>query len=298
MGKKRLLFAATVVLVSLLLTGCGVPRDRYDALLAERDQVLIEAASLQAEMESLRDDLSEAESRISALESQLSRTQDELSGAKSDLSRVENDLATAQGALTVAQSRTVEAESRVSALEEMLNAVTAELEALSKVILLFDHFEDGDTVGWDLEGDWSVVQEGDNHVLKGVGPCSAGAGSVEWTDYVLEVRVKFSQSADLSFRSVPANGTRYLLGIVPDEPILYRESPDRRFLVQSGQSLEQDTWIDLRVEVRGNRLEIYADRILAFVYTDSTPLPRGRIGFGVPEHSVLHLDDLVVTVTR
>jgi len=33
-------------------------------------------------------------------------------------------------------------------------------------------------------------------------------------------------------------------------------------------------------------------------YTDGEPLPTGTIGFDLPENSVLHVDDVVVIVTR
>ena len=304
MRRKQFLLGAMVLLVSLLVASCGIPHEEYDAVLAERDAALTKIESLQAEVESLQSELSKVESQITTLqsdfskaESDLSWAKSELSKAKSDLSEVESDLAAVQSALIAAQSQTADAQSYISSLQNELAAAEAELEAVYKIILFIDDFEDGDTIGWNLEGDWSVIQEDGNYILQGIGPCSADTGSQEWTDYRLEARIKFSQSANVNFRFTPAQGTRYFLNIVPEEPILYKEPPDRRLLAQSAVSIQQNQWIDLKIEVRGNNLKIYIDRILLLTYTDSEPLPGGTIGFELPENSVLHVDDVVVIVT-
>lgn len=299
MRRKQFLLGAMVLLVSLLVVSCGIPQEEYDVVLAERNTALTKTESLQAEVASLQSDLSKkAESQITTLESDLSKAENDLSWAKSELSKVESDLAAVQSALIAAQNQTVDAQSHVSSLQNELAAAEAELEAVYKVILFIDDFEDGDTVGWNLEGGWSVIQEDGNYILQGIGPCSADTGSQEWTDYRLEARIKYSQSANVSFRFTPAQGTRYLLNIVPEEPILYKEPPDRRFLAQSGVSLQQNQWMDLKIEVRGNNVKIYIDRILLLTYTDDEPLPKGTIGFELPENSVLHVDDVVVIVNK
>ena len=287
-----------VLLVSLLVVSCGIPQEDYDAVLAERDAALTKTESLQAEVASLQSDLSKAESRITTLESDLSKADSDFSWAKNQLSRVESDLAAVQSELIAVQDQTADAQSRISSLQNELAAAEAELEAVYKVILFVDDFEDGDTVGWNLEGSWSVIQEDGNYILQGIGPCSADTGSQEWTDYTLEARIKFNQSADVNFRFTPAQGTRYFLNIVPEGPMLYKEPPDRRFLAQSGVLLQQNEWIDLKIEIRGNRIKIYTDRILLLTYTDDEPHPRGTIGFELPENSFLSVDDVVVIVTK
>lgn len=305
MRRKQCLLGAMVLLVSLLVVSCGLPQEEYDAVRSERDAALTKTEALLAEVESLQSDLSKAESQITTLESDLSKEENDLSWVKSELSKAESDLSTLESelaavrsALIAAQSQTADAQSHISSLQNELAAAEAELETVYKIVLFLDDFEDGDTVGWNLEGDWSIVQEGGNYILQGIGPCSAYTGSQEWTDYRLEARIRFSQSADVSFRFTPAQRTRYFLNIVPEEPILYKEPPDRRLLAQSGVQLQQNQWIDLKIEVRGNSIKIYIDRILLLTYTDSEPLPRGTIGFELPENSVLHVDDVVVIVNK
>ncbi len=298
MRRKQFLLGAMVLLVSLLVVSCGIPQEEYDAVLAERDAALTKTESLQAEVEYLQNDLSKAESQITTLESDLSKAESDLSWVKSELSEVESDLAALQIALIAVQNQTADAQSRVSSLQNELAAAEAELEAVRKIVLFHDDFEDGDTVGWNLEGGWSVVQEDGNYILQGIGPCSTDAGSQEWTNYRLEARIRFSQSASVSFRLTPAQGTRYFLNMIQEGPILYKEPPDRRFLAQSGYGLQQNQWIDLKIEVRNNNIKIYVNRILLLSYTDGEPLPKGTIGFDLPEDSVLHVDDVVVIVTR
>ncbi len=193
MRRKQFLLGAMVLLVSLLVVSCGIPQEEYDAVLAERDAALTKTESLQAEVKSLQNDLSKAESQITTLESDLSKAESDLSWVKSELSKVESNLATVQSALIAVQSHNTDAQSRVSSLQDELAAAEAELEAVYKILLFFDDFEDGDTVGWNLEGGWSVIQEDGNYILQGIGPCSADTGSQEWTDYTLEARIKFNQ---------------------------------------------------------------------------------------------------------
>ena len=286
MRRKQYILGAMVLLVSLLMVSCGIPQEVYDVVLAERnaaqnkvESLQTQVYSLQTEVESLQDELDEAQEQIESIEN--------------DRSELESDLATAQSQISSLQSDLNDVISNLDAAEEKI----ARMEPIYKVVLLFDDFEDGDVMGWNLEGAWSVIQEDGNYILQGVGPGSAEAGLPEWTDYTLEARIKFSQSVDVNFRITTELGM-YLLNIVPEGPKLYRKLLDQVFLAQSGVSLQENQWIDLKVEVEGNGLEIYMDGALLFRYTDSTPLLSGNFSFELPENSVLYVDDVIVMVAR
>lgn len=64
MVKRWFLVGAMLLLVSLLVVGCGIPQEEHDAVVAELD-------SAQAQVASLQSDLTEAESQIESLESDL-----------------------------------------------------------------------------------------------------------------------------------------------------------------------------------------------------------------------------------
>jgi hypothetical protein len=168
---------------------------------------------------------------------------------------------------------------------------------MEAIVLFLDDFEDGDAVGWNLEGDWSVIQQDGNYILQGVGPCSADAGPQEWTDYTLEARIKFSQSVNVDFRLTTELGM-YFLNIVPEGPILNKKLLDKTLLAKSEWSLQENQWIDLKVEVEGGTIKLYIDGYLLFPYTDSEPLLSGTIGFESPENSVIYVDDVIVIVAK
>ena len=286
MRRKQFLLAVMVLLVSLLMVSCGIPQEEYDAVLAERNTAQIKVESLQTEVESLQDE-------VESLQDELDDAQEQIESIEDDRSELESDLASAQIQISSLQSDLDDTNSDLAAAEAQI----AKMEAIYKLVLLFDDFEDGDTEGWNLEGDWSVIQEGDNYILKGVGACSAEAGSEEWTDYILEARIKFVQSSNVSFRIMPESGM-YFLNIVPEGPILYKKLLNQAFLAQSALSPEENRWIELKVQVKGDEMEIYMNGALLFHYTDSNPLLSGSISFVSPEDSVIYVDDVIVMVAR
>ena len=283
MRRKQFLLGAIVLLASSLVVSCGIPQEEYDAALAERDATQAKVESLQTQAESLQ---TQAES----LQDELDKAQDQIECIENDRSEVEGDLATAQSQISSLRSDLNNANSNLAAAE-------AQIAKMEAIVLFFDDFEDGDAVGWNLEGGWSVIQEDGNYILQGVGPCSADAGPQEWTDYTLETRIKFSQSANVNFRLTTELGM-YFLNIVPEGPILNKKLLDKTLLAKSGVPLQENQWIDLKVEVEGGAIKLYIDGYLLFPYTDSEPLLSGTIGFASPENSVIYVDDVIVIVAK
>jgi len=72
-----------MLLVALLLAGCGIPQDQYDTVVAERD-------SIQAELESVNAELENSESKVSELTSNLEDKEVELEATQSELADIKN----------------------------------------------------------------------------------------------------------------------------------------------------------------------------------------------------------------
>ncbi len=286
MRRKQFLFGAMVLLVSLLMVSCGIPQGEYSAVLAERNAAQAKAEALQIKVEAL-------EIKAESLQGGFDKAQEQVESIEDYRLELENDLTAAQSQLSSLQSDLDDANINLA----LAQAQIATMEAIYKIVLLFDDFEDGDTVGWNLEGDWSVILEDDNYVLHGTGPCSANVGPQEWTDYTLEARIKFSQSANVNFRVTPGLG-KYFINVVPDGPSLNKKLLDETFLAKSSTSLEEDVWIDLKVEAERDGIELYIDGKMVFRYTDSEPLLSGNIGFEAPVNSVVYVDDVIVMVAR
>lgn len=286
MKKKQLLLGILVLLVSLLMVSCGIPQEEHNAILAERDEAQAEVESLRTEVESFQDEME-------SLQDELDDAQEQIESIEDDRSELESDLASAQIQISSLQSDLDDTNSNLAAAEAQI----AKTEAIYKVVLLFDDFEDGDFEGWSLEGDWSVIQEDGNYILRGVGPCSAEAGLQEWTDYTLQARIKFIQSSNVNFRLTAESGM-YFLNIVPEGPRLNKKLIDTTFLAKSGVIPKENQWIDLKLEVKGDRIDVYMYDSLLLRYRDSDPLLSGNIGFELPENSVLYVDDVIVMVAR
>ncbi len=276
MRRKQFLLGAMVLLVSLLVVSCGIPQEEYDAVLAEQDATQAKVESLQTKVESLQGELDKAQGQIESIEN--------------DRSEVESDLTTAQSQISSLQSDLNDAKDNLAAVE-------AQIIKMEAILLFLDDFEDGDATGWNLEGGWSVIQEDGNYILQGVGSCSADVGPQEWTDYTLEARIKFSQSAKVNFRLTAELGM-YFLNIVPEGPILNKKLLDEALLAKSGVSLQENQWIDLKIEIKRDRIVLYIDGNPILHYTDSEPLLSGTIGFESPENSVVYVDDVIVIVAK
>ena len=66
MKKQWFLVAFSVLLMALLVVGCGIPQDQYDKVVAEKD-------STQAELQSVKAELANSESKVSELTSNLEK---------------------------------------------------------------------------------------------------------------------------------------------------------------------------------------------------------------------------------
>jgi photosystem II stability/assembly factor-like uncharacterized protein len=153
----------------------------------------------------------------------------------------------------------------------------------------YDDFEDGDTQGWsftDAAGQpsasgWSVVRDGGNYVLRGIGHNWANAGSSSWTNYTFTTKLKITGGGiHVNFRLCD-NG-RYFLGVGENGLYLNKQYDNWSKFAELGStawapSLNQ--WHDLRIEAIGGNIKIYVDAVLRLEYTDVEPLLSGAIAF-------------------
>jgi hypothetical protein len=279
MKKKKFLLAAILLIASMLITSCGIPQKDYDAVSAERDAAQGKATSLQTQVDSLQNELDDAQAQVDSIEGNVSKLETDLSAAQDQISSLQSALNSANTSLEEAQVK------------------LAKAEEVYKVILFYDDFEDGDSTGWNLEGGWSVVQEDNHSILKGVGVCSADIGPKQWTDYVLETRIKFNQSAIVNFRFTSDSQT-YFLDILPEGAILYRQLTNATLLAKSALELQENKWFNLKIKVYGPVIDCYIDDSHILRYRDDNPLTGGTIGFELPTNSSLYVDDVIVMVVR
>ncbi len=259
---KPWFLVCVMLLASFLFAGCGVPQENYDAVLEERD-------AAQAEMSSL-------ESELDKVESKVERT-------KSDLAQTEGQIESLQGDLDLA--------------EEQL----AKTEAAFGKLLFFDDFEDADTEGWNLMEGWSVIQQGDNYLLKGVAQGMEHAhgdiiASYDWPDYTFETRINLIREGFwVNFRATPSLSDRYILAIFPDNLILRKSPPlSTPALAKGNLSPRLSGWNDLKIKVAGANIKVYVNDVLKIDYKDHQPLEWGGINLEIGAYSHIYLDNIIV----
>lgn len=70
MIKRWLLVSSILLLVSLLMVGCGISHEEHNAVLAERDSVQTQVASLQRQLKEKNIEISRLEQQIRDLQGQ------------------------------------------------------------------------------------------------------------------------------------------------------------------------------------------------------------------------------------
>jgi len=99
---KRWFLVGVMFLLPLLVVGCGIPTEDYDAAVAAKEAAETKVASLQS-------DLSGAQSQISSLESEASSLQSIVASLRNQVSSLTSDLAAAERTITELREAATEA---------------------------------------------------------------------------------------------------------------------------------------------------------------------------------------------
>ena len=91
--------SALLVLVMLIMTGCGSSSADLEALQSENSELKAALATLQQEKESLQTSLTTAESTAQDLQKQVDDANSQISSLQADLTKAQSDLQTAQSDL-------------------------------------------------------------------------------------------------------------------------------------------------------------------------------------------------------
>lgn len=118
--KRWFLIGVMVLLVIPLLSGCGIPQEDYDAVVADKEAVETKIPAL--------------ESDLSKEKSEVSNTKREITSVKSELAIVTSDLKAAQGERDEAESQASSLKSQVSSAQSAANKAKSELAAKEATI--------------------------------------------------------------------------------------------------------------------------------------------------------------------
>lgn len=108
MAKRWFLVGVMLLLVSLMMVGCGVPQEEHDAVLAERDAAQAELASLQSDLATTQSQLATTESDLTALKADLETAKADLETAKANLETANSKISTLQADLSTQKKNLAE----------------------------------------------------------------------------------------------------------------------------------------------------------------------------------------------
>jgi len=121
MVRKRVLISGVVALaVVLVMSGCGIPQEDYDAVEAERDSAKAQVTSLQSDLNRAESNLDTAEADLAAMQADYDTVQDDLDAAESRVSSLQSEASSVKSQLSTAKSDLATAQARIAELEAEL----------------------------------------------------------------------------------------------------------------------------------------------------------------------------------
>ncbi len=162
-----------------------------------------------------------------------------------------------------------------------------------------EDLEDGQAQGWELEPGWSVVLDGDNHVLAGQGHVWARSGRTFDGDHRVSFRLKLLEGRiHLVVRLTDAS--RYFIGFDANGSDLSKQYFPDEFhnnLTTGSAGHSYERWYQVEIVLQGSAVELWVDGTRQWSYTGPKPLTGGSFAFETLDDSQAYLDDIVVERT-
>lgn len=105
MTKRWFLVGGILLLVPLLIVGCGIPQEQYDVLASDLSNAQQEMQSVKGELGAAQAKVLELTSNLGKAETDLESTQTELGATQTDLETTQADLETTQAELETTQTK-------------------------------------------------------------------------------------------------------------------------------------------------------------------------------------------------
>jgi hypothetical protein len=178
----------------------------------------------------------------------------------------------------------------------------------SGTVLFSDDFEDGDANGWVTSGGtWAVTTDGTKvyaQTATGTGSTVllSAAGSVAWTDQIVEARVKATSFGGQStsyfvalyarFTGPASNNSYYSVLLRSDGKLVIRKG-NSSIGSSVSANIVTGTWYTVRLECIGSNISAYLNGVLQSTVVD-TSVTSGGIAVAM-ENATAEFDDVKVT---
>jgi len=113
-----------MLLTSLLVVGCGIPKEEHDAVVAERN-------SMQAELQLVKSELDDKKSELLSVQNELETVKSELQSVQGELDTVKSEIQSVQGELESVRNQLSSAQSKVQAQKETMAKARTFAEVVS-----------------------------------------------------------------------------------------------------------------------------------------------------------------------
>jgi len=149
--KKTWIIIITVVLLIVLMTGCGIPQEEHDTVITERD-------SLQEQLKLVNSELDTKESELQSVQTELASVQNELETNELELQSVQNELDAKKSELQSVKSQLSSSKSTVRSLQTKTDKALAYGIALN--IAMYPtrtHYNIPTKLQYNNQEEWCVV---------------------------------------------------------------------------------------------------------------------------------------------
>ena len=126
MAKRWFLVGGILLLVPLLIVGCGIPQEQYDALASD-------LSNAQQELQSVKGELGASQAKVSELTLSLKKARTELEATQSDLESTQADLESTQADLESTQAELETAQTKYDTFKADLKSSLGSLDKYAAV---------------------------------------------------------------------------------------------------------------------------------------------------------------------
>jgi len=182
-----------------------------------------------------------------------------------------------------------------------------------QLLLLFSLFLDAATIvldddfndtkeKWEFENNFFVTTFNEKGVLKGSNHVFARYND-SWSEYTLESTFYLESGASAHLNILTNGAFRYFLGVAKDSLTLSRQNNETSFdnaLINiENITLSEKSWNDLKIEIIGDKLNIYLNGALkgSFEQSGLSNL-KGGISIESLQESAIYMDKMRVTTTQ
>jgi outer membrane murein-binding lipoprotein Lpp len=134
MKNRWFLVISLVIILTLISTGCGVSRSKYDAVAAELNLMKQDRRALQTQLQETQSELTDAKVDQARVQVELETTQGQLEKTQTDLDTAQGQLQTALVDRQTAQTQLQEAQSQLTALKTGLQDAQAQVQSLQNAL--------------------------------------------------------------------------------------------------------------------------------------------------------------------